>query len=436
VNVWVVKTSEMLATDSDNGRLLRSGIVANMLDERGHRVTWWMSTFDHANRRNRTPTELTRPFGTRGTIRMLYSPGYRASISFARLRDHTLWGRAFGAAVESAARPDVILCAYPTIEAAAVCVAYGARHGVPVVLDLRDMWPDIFSEYAPAPLRPLAQALLWPWRARARAALRGATALFGITDEFLAWGLRFAGRPQNAWDGAFMLAFPDPLPASPVDPAAQSAESFWDERGVTAGNAFNVVLVGSMTKRRFEMPTVLAAARELQHDAGQVKFILAGDGDDLQEYRREAAHCANVEFPGWLSAAQIRSLLARAHLGLVPYRNTPDLLMSVPNKVGEYFAAGVPVATCLHGTLARLLAQRRCGMQFEAQQPETLVALVRRLRADAELCRELSVNAQRTFREELSGTQVYGRLIARLEIIAAAGLDRAIGSAGGVELHT
>jgi glycosyltransferase involved in cell wall biosynthesis len=436
VNVWVVKTSEMLASDSGNGRLLRSGIVANMLDERGHRVTWWMSTFDHANRRNRATADLTVPFGARGTIRMLHSPGYRASISFARLRDHRLWGRAFAAAIEGATRPDVILCSYPTIEAAAVCVRFGARHGVPVVLDLRDMWPDIFSEYAPAFLRPLAHALLWPWRARARAAMRGATALFGITDEFLAWGLRFAGRPRNDWDGAFLLAFPDPPPAEQSDPAARSAEAFWDERNVTAASAFNVVLVGSMTKRRFEMPTVLAAARDLQPDAGRVKFILAGDGDDLHEYRREAADCANVDFPGWLNAAQIRSLLKRAHLGLVPYRNTPDLVMSVPNKVGEYFAAGVPVATCLSGTLARLLEERRCGMQFEARQPLTLATLVRRLRADPQLCRELSANAKRTYQEELSGTQVYGRMIARLEAIAGAGLDGAIRAAGGVELHT
>jgi glycosyltransferase involved in cell wall biosynthesis len=436
VNVWVVKTSEMLASDSDNGRLLRSGIVANMLDDRGHRVTWWMSTFDHANRRNRATTDLTVAFGAHGTIRMLYSPGYRASISFARLRDHTLWGRAFGDALASAEPPDVILCSYPTIEAAAVCVRYGAQHGVPVVLDLRDMWPDIFGEFAPALLRPLAQALLWPWRTRARAALRGATALFGITDEFLEWGLQLAGRSRSSSDGAFLLAYPDPLPASESDPTARSAESFWDARNVTAADAFNVVLIGSMTKRRFEMPTVLAAARELQHDARQVKFILAGDGDDLQEYRREGADCANVDFPGWLSAAQIRALLGRAHLGLVPYRNTPDLVMSVPNKVGEYFAAGVPVATCLRGTLARLLAQRHCGMQFAPRLPQTLVALVRRLRDDAELCRELSANARLAYREELSGTQVYGRMIARLEAIAAAGVDRSIGSAGGLGLHT
>ncbi len=420
MNVWVVKTSEMLATDSGNGRVLRSGMVAQMLDAAGHSVTWWMSTFDHANRRSRASRDTTVPFGSHGSIRMIHSPGYRESVSLARARDHAQWGRAFRKAIAAEPSPDIVFCAYPTIEAAVVCVRFGRERGIPVVVDLRDMWPDIFSERAPAALKPLAQAALWPVRARARAALRGATALFAITEEFLAWGLRFAGRPRRDWDEAFLLAFPAPAPALPGDAAAAGAAQFWDERGVARDRAFNVVLVGSMTKRRFEMDTVIAAARELQGDQQRVQFILAGDGDDLAGYREQAMGCDNVIFPGWLKASQISELLSRAHLGLVPYRNSPDLLMSVPNKVGEYFAAGVPVATCLDGTLARLLAAHSCGLQFSAGSSRSLVELIRQLRGDEPRRLALGANARRAYQEELAAETVYGRLIARLTAIVAA----------------
>lgn len=432
MRVWVVKTSEMLATDNDNGRLLRSGLVAHMLEARGHEVTWWMSTFDHANRRQRAHQDTVRGFGAHGTICMLYSPGYRRSVSLARVRDHSLWGRAFERALRAPPPPDIILCAYPTIEAAAVCVRYGRRHGVPVVLDLRDMWPDIFAESAPAPLRPLLHAALWPWRARARAALRGATALFAITEEFLSWGLGLAARERRGADEAFLLAYPE---SANTDAGAAAAVEFWDRLGVPAGSGCNVVLVGSMTRRRFEMETVLGAARELQGDPEPVKFVLAGDGDDLPRYRMMARGCSNVVWPGWLSAAQIHELLRRAYLGLVPYRNSPDLVMSVPNKVGEYFAAGVPVASCLRGTLARLLASERCGLSFEASDPQSLARLVRGLRADAAQRQELSANARRVYREELAAGAVYGRLIDRLqEIAAATGAPCAGGNANRVRI--
>jgi len=418
MKVWVVKTSEMLAGDNRNGRLMRSGIIAHMLDDRGHEVTWWMSSFDHANRRSRSPADASMSYGSRGTIRMLHSPGYRASVSPARFADHVVWGRRFERAIAAAPVPDLIFCAYPTIESAQICVRYGRRRRVPVIVDLRDMWPDLFAEVAPRSLRPLARALLAPLRARAAEALRRSTALFAITEEFLQWGLELAGRARNELDGAFAQAYPL-ANLQPADAAeASEARQFWDQHGLSPAGAFNVVLVGSITGRRVEMDAVLAAARTLQHDSRPVRFVVAGDGDDLELYRRRARDCPNVVFPGWLRVPLIRELLARSHLGLVPYRNTPDYMMSVPTKAAEYFAAGVPVATSLRGTLPRLLRERRCGVQFDAADPDSLVALVRTLRDEPARRMELAANAERTFRSEFVAESVYGRLIERLETIA------------------
>ena len=202
-----------------------------------------------------------------------------------------------------------------------MCAVWIQRHNT-VVLDLRDMWPDIFVERVPAPLMPVARAALWPLTARARAALAGATALFGITDDFLHWGLKLARRERTAWDDSFPLGYPRSDFNSNSQAGDAYAAGFWDSLGITRENAFNVVLVGAITRRRFELDAVLAAARELQHDPRSVRFVIAGDGDDLPMYRESARDCSNVVFPGWLSRPQIQALLARAHLGLVPYRNT------------------------------------------------------------------------------------------------------------------
>ena len=412
MKVWVVKTSEMLASDNSNGRLLRSGLIAQLLDARGHDVTWWMSTFDHANRRNRAAASAEVPFATRSTIRMLHSPGYEASISLARLRDHAIWGRAFRRAISDMPSPDIIFCAYPTIEAAAACVEFGRRRGVPVVLDLRDMWPDIFAEFAPAPLRFLVRCALWPWHVRARAAMRDASALFAITEEFLSWGVRRAGRERRPFDGAFLLAYPT------APRVAQDTARTWLE-GLGIGGDFNVAVIGSMTRRRFEMETVIAAARVLQDHGVPVRFILGGDGEDLPHYREMARGCSNVVFPGWLSMAQIRELLAHSQVGLVPYRNSQDLVMSIPNKVGEYLAAGLPVMTCLEGALPAFLTRHDCGRSFRASDPASLVSLLCELKGNEEHLRNLSANARRCYHEELVAETVYGRLIDRLEMISS-----------------
>jgi glycosyltransferase involved in cell wall biosynthesis len=419
MKVWVVKTSEMLAGDNRNGRLMRSGIIAQMLDARGHSVTWWMSTFDHANRRNRYTADTSIPFGSRGAIHMLHSPGYRTSVSLARLADHLIWGRRFGQAIKGATPPDIIFCAYPTIESALICARFGQRHRIPVVVDLRDMWPDLFAELAPQLLKPVARALLAPLRGRATEALRRSSALFAITEEFLEWGLALARRSRNELDAAFAQAYPL-ANLRPADTAeASEARQFWDRQAILRETAFNVILVGSITARRVEMDALLAAAQTLQHDVSPVKFIFVGDGDDLAIYRERARDYQNVLFSGWLSMARIRELLARTHLGLVPYRNTPDYIMSVPTKAAEYFAAGVPVATSLRGTLPRLLRDRQCGLEFDAADPQTLVRLVRILRDDPTRHQELGAKARSVFHAEFVAEKVYAALIDRLEIIAA-----------------
>ncbi len=421
MRIWVVKTSEMLAKDSAGGRLLRSGLIANLLDSRGHEVTWWVSTFDHARRRQRSATDVTERFGRNGTLRLLRSPGYDKVVSLRRFVDHAIWGWRFSRAIASSAPPDIIFCAYPTIESAFVSVRYAARHRIPVVLDLRDMWPDIFVEAVPRRARPLAKLAAAPFYWLARRACRGATALFGITEEFLAWGLRYAGRARNEFDAAYPLAFPRADFHADAD-ASGNATRYWDDLGVTTVGAFKTVLVGSLNGQRYEMESVFAAARRLhQLEPGAYQFLICGDGENLERYKRSAADCPDVLFSGWLGPAQIRALLSRSHLGLVPYRNTPDFMMSVPNKAVEYLAAGLPVATSLRGTLPQVLHANGCGSQFDAAQPETLVELIRQMRQNPAAHAQMAERARELYEREFIAEIVYTRVAERLESMAAVG---------------
>jgi len=414
MRVWVVKTSEMLAEDGNHGRLLRSGMIAQLLDKRGHDVTWWMSTFDHAHRRQRAGQDLSRPFGSRGTIRMLRSPGYRRTVSLRRLLDHFIWGRRFARAVRALPAPDVILCAYPTIESAWVCARFGHALGRPVAVDLRDMWPDIFSRDAGGALAPLVRLVLTPYERMARRALAGATALYGITDEFLEWGLAKAGRSRRAVDAAFPLAYP--APAREIDPEAARR---WDELGVTREGAFNVVFIGSLNGRGYRMEPVIEAARLLMRSGAPVRFVMCGEGDDLLRLRHLTAGVKSILWPGWISAPQIRALLARAHLGLVPYRNTPDLMISVPNKAAEYMASGVPVATSLRGTLRRVLTDHSCGWAYDETDPATLAREILNLNADRQRHKAMGERALELYEREYRAEDVYNRLVDRLESLAA-----------------
>ena len=56
MKVWLVKLGEPLPVDG-NRRLHRYGILAEMLSQKGHEVTWWTSTFDHWDKKQRFETD-------------------------------------------------------------------------------------------------------------------------------------------------------------------------------------------------------------------------------------------------------------------------------------------------------------------------------------------------------------------------------------------
>ena len=156
MNVWLVTIGEPVPIrEGSRDRLHRTGYFARFLADRGHEVAWWTSTFDHFRKRHWFDEDTTVELGTGLKARLLHGCGYRSNISLARFHDHRQIAKKFAHhARAAAAAPDIIVSALPTIELCLESVAYGRRRGVPVVLDMRDMWPDIFVDTVPGPARP------------------------------------------------------------------------------------------------------------------------------------------------------------------------------------------------------------------------------------------------------------------------------------------
>src|SRR5687768_16760322 len=139
----MVTIGEPLPTDGESVRLLRCGILSDLLVRQGHEVLWWTSTFDHTQKRHRysDDTGVTLHDGYR--LQLLHGRGYPHNISWERLADHRTLARKFSKLAADEPRPDVVLCSFPTIELSREAIRYGERTGVPVILDVRDPWPDV-----------------------------------------------------------------------------------------------------------------------------------------------------------------------------------------------------------------------------------------------------------------------------------------------------
>jgi glycosyltransferase involved in cell wall biosynthesis len=406
MNIWLLTIGEPIPiAEGVRDRLHRTGCFGRYLASRGHHVVWWTSTFDHFRKKHLMPndTAITDISGLR--IRLLHGRGYRRNVSVSRFLDHAQVARRFSALSGDEPRPDILVSALPTVEMCLAAEAYGARNGVPTVVDLRDMWPDIIADAAPAPLRPVSRVLLSPLFSQAHRACASASALIGITDAFVDWGLRRARRVRSQLDRAFPFTY-DPEVSAPEE--IQAAEAFWDARGIHANASELLVCYFGNVGQQIDLSHVIEAARQLLASGKSVRFVLCGEGERLEEYRRDATDLPNVLLPGWVNRAQILALMRRSSLGLDPLKERFDFLATVNNKAIEYMSAGLPIISSpQQGTLCAMLGSAQCGVSYPSGDAACLAKHLSRFAENREELRRMGANALSLFRKEFSAEVVY-----------------------------
>lgn len=416
VRVWLIKSGEPLAIDPGMTRLHRMGTLANLLAERGHEVVLWTSTFDHYHKRQRAENDTHVTLSNGVQLYLLRGCGYRRNVSVARVREHRMVAKRFMQHAEREELPDIILCAFPTLESSVAATAFGKANGVPVVVDIRDLWPDLFLDLVPRWSRPIARLLLTPMWQQARRACRDATAISGTSRQFVEWGLRLAQRERTELDRDFPFGY---FSAPPSPDHMSDAQRFWAEHGVHADDSeFTICFFGALG-RQFELDAVVRAARLLKQRGANVRFILCGAGENLERLRALAADLPSVQLPGWVSAPQIWALMRMSDAGLAPYLDKAGFSANFPNKTIEYLSAGLPVVSSLRGEFHDFLQKARCGVTYDAQDAVALADTLEALAADPERVRAMSQAGAAIFEERFVAERVYTSMIDYLEHVAS-----------------
>jgi glycosyltransferase involved in cell wall biosynthesis len=413
MHIWLVTVGEPLPkVDAGNPRLLRAGMLARFLANRGHAVVWWTSTFDHSHKRQRFEVDTALEWNG-VDIRMLHGRPYRRNLSLRRFLNHFDVARGFRIASRSRPVPDVMLVSLPTIELARDAVRYAREYKVPVLVDVRDLWPDLIHDSVPATLRPLARVVL-SWLDRgANEALSQCNGIIGISRGYLDWGLHRAGRCERWPDAVFPLGYQAPQVAAQQLGAAR-------ERllgmGVEPGRML-CWYVGSFG-RQYDLEAVLLTAAALQRAGRQdVQFVISGDGDQGPRWRAMAASLRNVVLTGWIDGDAIAWLRLHAAIGLQPY--AAGAPQGLANKLFEYLSAGIPVLSSLGGENEQLLAEYQCGLTYRPADAKSFEECLRRLLDDAPARIAMGLRGRKLFDSQFDAELVLQGMTDHLQQVAA-----------------
>lgn len=418
MNIWILAVGEPLPIENSEERLLRAGILSKMLAARGHQVTWWTSTFLHMKKRHVFEADHMLEIAPGLRMRLLHGLSYNHNVSLRRLVDHWIVGRKFTRFAMSEPRPDIILCSFPTIELSLEAVKYGRQNKVPVVLDIRDLWPDIFLNLVPKGMQGFVKAGLYPYFLMTRRALKGASAIVAINEGFVDWGVKRAERTRTPRDRAFDMGYPD---TTPSEETIERSRAFWRDRGLGAENVFKAIFVGNIG-RQFEFEPIVEVARRMRDES--VQFVICGTGDSAEALGRMTRELPNVLLPGWVGSAKIWTLMRLSHVGLAPYHAEESFTHSLPNKSLEYLSAGLPIVSSLPGALQRLLDTNECGLTYSNGNPDALESHLQFLISNRESLQRMGANALTLFATRFSARHVYSGMIDYLQGVA----DRSTGT--------
>lgn len=428
MRIWLVTIGEPWPIDGTNPRLHRTGTMARLYARGGDTVVWFNNTFDHCTKAHRFPASRTIEIEPNLTIVGLHGRPYTKNISLARIQHHRDVASDFKRLAQGLSVPDVIVASMPPLELSQAATVYGNEHRVPVDVDIRDLWPDIFLEVAPKGLKWAGRIALLPFYSMLSRSVHGAAAVSGVSESAVDWALRHASRTRSQFDGALPLAYsPDEI--SPD--ALQKAEAFWDKEGIISDpEALTICFFGSLTPR-IELDTVMEAAKRIPAElAGKIRIVLCGTGALEQAVRDCAMQTPFLSYHGWVDAAQISALLRRSQVGLLPYQSSPDFVRAIPNKVFDYLAGGMPILTCLTGVTGVLVTKNHAGWLYRNGDADDLVRHLVELHRDREQLAAAAANSA-DIAKDYSAAKIYGAFRERL----VAMIDAAEKTPGGVLSH-
>lgn len=278
--------------------------------------------------------------------------------------------RAFGTYAAGATRLasrmeyDAVFATSSRLMTAVLGAVVARRRGVPLYLDIRDIFVDTIGDVLPAPLALATRPVFGALEAYA---VRSAATVNIVSEGFRPYfQARYPGQRYMSFTNGIDPEFLAPLPA----------------RTAAAGGPLRVVYAGNIGDGQGLHTIVPRLARRLE---GEAVFEIVGDGGRRADLGRalEAAGCTNVSVREPVSRDRLRQVYADADVLFLHLNDYDAFAKVLPSKIFEYGATGRPIWAGVRGYAAEFLrSEVPNSAVFHPCDDAEGVAALRRLRLD------------------------------------------------------
>lgn len=405
--VWLITSGEPMP--SNENRLHRTGMLSKLLAEKGYEVVWFTTTFDHQTKVYVENTNVKKNVSKNLSLFFLHSETpYYKNISLKRLKNHKEVAENFYVEANKIDSPDIIFCSFPTIDLAYVATKYGKINNVPVVIDVRDLWPDIFIDIFPKFFHAFFRRLMYWQIKKTKFALTNAFAITAVSDNYLKWAINYEKNNFKKVSKVFPLGYD-------YEEIKEYKSDLVTNRLGIDETKINIWFVGTFG-RTYDLETVIKAAKVLEVSRPKIQFIFTGDGENMSIWKEKAKGLSNVIFTGWVGKKELIYLSRISKIGLMAYRKGAP--QGLPNKIFEYLAYGLPILSSLESETKELLNSHGIGFTYDASNSQDLIDKINAITSDLGKLYEMSENCRHVYRENFDSHVIYQNIINFLEEIS------------------
>jgi glycosyltransferase involved in cell wall biosynthesis len=302
------------------------------------------------------------------------TPTKSAASRIANYASYALMAGAVGA---RGLRPDVVLASSPPLPVGAAAAAVARRFGVPWVLDVRDLWPDIAVVLGQLPEGPPLELA----RRLERGLYRSASRITAVTEPFK------EHIEANGGEGKVSVIY-NGTSSTYLDAALSEPDR---SRLGLPEDRFVLTYAGNLGMAQGLEAAVEAAAA--QDDRFQLLLVGEGPRRTALAGMAEQLPPGRVQFRDLVPPEEAARLMRASDALLVPLAKDPAFHAYVPSKLFDVCAIGRPVIVATGGESERLVSKHDAAVCVPPEDSSALAAAIASIREDAELRDRLSRQA-------------------------------------------
>ena len=373
LNIALITIDTCLADEI--GGINRFPYIADVLCKRGHTVDLITSCFQHWKKKQRFLADK-RYEGTPYRIVFVDQPSYERNIDPKRIYAYHVAAKNIEAFLEGRlpnVKPpeggyDLVYANIPPNNIALTAARYAARHGIPVIGDVNDLWPEAMRMVLDVPIA--SELAFLPLSLQARGIYKRLDGVVATSDEYAERPYRSPHKKslesRTVYVGTDLGAF-DAEAEEYGRGLEKPEDETWFVYAGTLGTSYDL-------ESAIKAMRVIKARMENNGALSGIRLKIIGDGPDRDRLESLARTCkveGLVSFTGYVPHGVVAAYLTKADAALNTFvRKAPQ---SIPTKIADYLAGGCAVInTSGSEELRHRISEYGCGMTVDPEQPGVL----------------------------------------------------------------